>query len=121
MILEQPIGGAATVKRGARSGSTVELVMHTPAQLSGVVVDAQGEVVPKFELLAVNTATSTQSRERTDNEQGQWTLKDVPPGPIQLWVRSQAGAGDLKLDVKPGQSVSDLRWSRFAPTRRFTT
>jgi protocatechuate 3,4-dioxygenase beta subunit len=107
--VEQPVGGVSSLKRAVRSGSKVELVLPAPAQLSGAVVDANGEPVRQFDLLAISTTTDSQLSNSIADDRGQWTLRDVPVGALKLMVRAGSGTGELELEPKPGQALADLR------------
>src|ERR1700733_3038666 len=86
----------------------------TNATLSGVVLDAQGAVVPHAEVLAIDTQTG-QSHGTTSGENGNYAITDLPIGEYKITASAngfktlvipvitlhvdQAASLDLKLEV----------------------
>jgi hypothetical protein len=65
-------------------------------QLSGVVTDPSGAVVPNAAITIVNTATGAQ-REVTSDHDGRYTLAQVTPGTYKLTAKA-AGFADVVIN-----------------------
>ena len=78
------------------------LAQVTTGDITGTVVDAQGNVVPNASVTARNQATG-QARTTTTNEQGDYTLTDLPAGTYEMSVEargfSKALLKNMELNV----------------------
>ena len=75
-----------------------------PAQLTGVVTDASGAIVPAAEVMAANTQTGVKVH-RSTNDLGFYTITDLEPGVYRLQVQ-KPGFRTLvqtKIELSVGQ------------------
>jgi Carboxypeptidase regulatory-like domain len=84
-IIRAMLAGLLTVSCGAFAQST-------NATLFGVVLDAQGAVVPHAEVVAIDTQTG-QSHGTTSGENGNYAITDLPIGEYKI----TASANGFKL------------------------
>jgi hypothetical protein len=87
-----------------------DIVNLGPGQIGGIVVDANGAVIPHAVVTVKNTQTGSSLTARTDGD-GRWVLSDVPPGPVQVNI----GASGFK------NWTQDLELAGSQPSRLGTT
>ncbi len=75
-----------------------------PAQLTGIVTDVSGAVVPEAEVIATNTQTNVKIH-RLTNSLGFYTIIDLVPGTYQLQVQKSGfrSAVENKIELSVGQ------------------
>src|SRR5713226_6392020 len=66
---------------------TVELDRLEAGQVGGIIVDANGAVVPGATITVVNKQTGTSLTARSDSE-GRWVVSGMQPGPVSVTVSS---------------------------------
>lgn len=69
-----------------------------PGQISGIVADPSGGVVPGAVVTVLNTQTGTTLTARTDGE-GRWLVSGVQPGPVRITVDAQ-GFKSMRQDLE---------------------
>ena len=74
-----------------------------PGQVGGVVVDANGAVIPNAEVTVTNTQTGASLTTRSDGN-GQWVISNVQPGAVSVMIAA-TGFRNTRTDlqVKPSQ------------------
>ncbi len=104
-----PAGNAA-VRSNVDPREWIELRVQPPAAVSGVVVDGAGRPVPGYRLQLAHSASDLQQSTEIADPSGQFSLSDMPAGPLQLVAVTPAGrVGTLQLDLSPGQRQTDVR------------
>ena len=107
--LEHPLGGYSVLKRDLPVGSRVALTLTAPGTASGVVVDAEGVAVSRFDLSAVSTSNDVRFGTSFTDERGRWSIEQIPPGSLAITVVAPQGSAVLAVEIKPGQALRDLQ------------
>ncbi|WP_418666338.1 leucine-rich repeat protein [Allofournierella sp.] len=106
------------------------IVKPVSIELSGKVTDYTGAAVPGAEVTVINGNTHTTYGPAITNEQGQWSIKDVPAGSYTIRVKLPGGETlELEIQVteegkvtdREGNALNDLDLQQPAPTISFTT
>jgi hypothetical protein len=88
------LGPTVTALSGERN---VEIRLHRPATVSGIVVDGEtGEPVPRFEI------ARKEYRDR-------FAIGNLMPGPVLLEARAGHRVGEAEITVEAGDELKDLR------------
>jgi hypothetical protein len=81
------LDGIDTNDYNANAWSTSELTTLQPGQVGGIVVDAQGAVLPGAEVVVNNKQTGATLTTTADGN-GHWVVAGVQPGPVQVRISS---------------------------------
>lgn len=79
------------------SGSV--LAQASTATITGRILDPQGNVVPGANVTATNTATGL-SRTTTSNDDGEYTIAQLPPGIYEITVEAKGFSRSLQKDFE---------------------
>ncbi|HKG59479.1 MAG TPA: carboxypeptidase-like regulatory domain-containing protein [Pyrinomonadaceae bacterium] len=97
---------------GSQNWTSIDLSSLEPGQVGGVIVDANGAVIPGAEVTVTNTQTGTSVSTTSDSE-GHWRIAGMQPGAVKVAISSSGFARtqyDLNLlETKPSRLGTTLQ------------